>query len=174
MQQMKHTKNSRRLRLVFVESGVAAEAELLDAEAPSTCDALWAALVRPMRAFGMHARWVGAEVMIDMPSTHRTFDGAAIPLENATCFPLPGDLMFFHFPAHAWAGVREEIYEFGIVYGRDTRMFIPTGWSAGNRFGRITDNLDAFAAMCANVHREGWKEIEVSRIAATSVDSPHA
>jgi hypothetical protein len=51
-----------------------------------------------------------------------------------------------------------------MVYGRDTRMFIPTGWAPGNRFGRIVSNLDEFAAMCRRVHREGWKEIEVSRL----------
>lgn len=154
----------RRLRLTFGEDGVSAVAELLDAEAPVTCETLWAALARPMRGWGMHARWVGAEVMIDMPASHRTFDGASIPLENGTCFPIPGDLIWFHFPAHAWEGVHEPIYEFGIVYGRDTRMFIPIGWTPGNRFGRIVENLDAFAAVCKRVHREGWKEIDVERL----------
>ncbi len=155
---------ARRLRLTFVESGVSAVAELLDDEAPVTCETLWTALATPMRAFGMHGRWVGAEVMIDMPASHRTFDGSNVPLENGTCFPAPGDLMWFHFPRHAWADVHDEIYEFGMVYGRDTRMFIPIGWTPGNRFGRIVENLEAFAATCKRVHREGWKEIEVRRI----------
>src|SRR5690349_1854973 len=94
----------RRLSLTFLAENVSATAELLDEQAPVTCDALWSALATPMRAFGMHARWVGAEVMIDMPHSHRLFDGAALPPENQTCFPIPGDLMWFHFPARAWEG----------------------------------------------------------------------
>jgi len=141
-----------------------AEAEFLEEAAPKTCSALWKALEKPMTAQGIHGIWVGPEVMIDMPASHRVFDGSIIPHENQTCFPNPGDLVWFWFSSGAWFGLSEEVYEFGIVYARDVRMFIPCGWVAANVFGRVTQNLDGLAEACRRFREDGRREITISRI----------
>lgn len=140
-----------------------AEAVFLENEAPKTCATLWQALEKPMIARGLHGMWVGPEVMIDMPASHRVFDGSKIPKENQTCFPIPGDLVWFWFPPGAWSGLATEVYEFGFVYGRDARMFIPSGWVAANVFGRVVRNLEGLAEACSRFREDGRQDIIVTR-----------
>jgi hypothetical protein len=154
----------KRIRISIPDYGAEAEAIFLEDLAPITCATLWQALAKPMVARGLHGMWVGPEVMIDMPATHRIFAGAEIPRENQTCFPIPGDLVWFWFPPGAWIGLSEEVYEFGIVYGRDARMFIPSGWVAANVFGRITSNFEGLAKACARFREDGRRDIIVSCI----------
>lgn len=153
----------KRIQIAIPELRVTAGAELLEEAAPITCRTLWQALAKPMTERGLHAMWVGPEVMIDMPASHRTFDGSQIPPENQTSFPLPGDLIWFWFPAGSWNGLLAEIYEFGMVYGRNARMFIPSGWVAGNVFGRIDEHFEELAAALASFREVGRREITVSR-----------
>jgi hypothetical protein len=155
---------TKRLRIAIPDYGAEGEADLLEDAAPETCRALWGALEEPMTARGLHGMWVGPEVMIDMPESHRAFDGAKIPPENQTVFPIPGDLVWFWFPPGAWIGQKTAVYEFGIVYARDARMFIPSGWAPANVFGRITHNLDGIAAACRRFREDGRVDIIISRI----------
>jgi hypothetical protein len=154
----------KRIHIAIPDYGAEAEAEFLDDVAPVTSATLWQALERPMTARAIHGMWVGPEVMIDMPMSHRVFNGAAVPKENQTCFPLPGDLVWFWFPVGAWPGLTEEVYEFGFVYARDARMFIPPGWVPANVFGRVTHNLDGLARACRRFREDGRRDIIVSRI----------
>jgi len=154
----------RRIRILIPDYGAEAEAEFMDDAAPATCNALWDALQTPMIARGIHGMWVGPEVMIDMPASHRVFSGSALPGENQTCFPIPGDLVWFWFPPGAWSGLTEQVYEFGMIYARDARMFIPSGWAAATVFGRITRNLEGLARACRRFREEGQRDITVSRI----------
>lgn len=154
----------KRIRIAIPDYGAEAEAVFLEDAAPKTCAALWGALAEPMTARGLHGMWVGPEVMIDMPASHRVFDGSQIPPENQTCFPIPGDLVWFWFPPGAWTGLKEEVYEFGVVYARDARMFIPSGWVAANVFGRVTYNLEGLARACARFREDGRRDVIVRRI----------
>jgi hypothetical protein len=153
----------KRVLIRIPDYGAEAEAEFLEKAASKTCNSIWQALEKPMTARGIHGMWVGPEVMIDMPASHRTFDGSSVPRENQTCFPNAGDLVWFWFPAGAWFGLSEEVYEFGIVYARDARMFIPSGWVAANVFGRVTQNLDALAEACRRFREDGRREITICR-----------
>jgi hypothetical protein len=154
----------KRILIAIPDYGAEAEAELLEEVAPKTSSVLWQALEQPMTARGIHGMWVGPEVMIDMPHSHRIFDGSSIRRENQTCFPIPGDLVWFWFPRGAWIGLTDEVYEFGIIYARDARMFIPCGWAAANIFGRVTRNLDGLAQACRRFREDGRRDITVSRI----------
>ncbi len=154
----------KRIHIAIPDYNAEAEADLLEEVAPVTCKTLWQSLEQPMTACGIHGMWVGPEVMINMPMSHRVFDGAGVPKENQTCFPIPGDLVWFWFPQGAWPGLAEEVYEFGIVYGRDARMFIPNGWVPANVFGRITHNLEGLTEACRRFREDGRRNITIRRV----------
>jgi Protein of unknown function (DUF3830) len=154
----------RRIELIFDETSTRAVAELHEADAPKTCAAIWAGLEVPMRAKGIHAMFAGREIMIEMPEANRRFDPTAIPPENQTVTPLPGELMWFYFPDHSEAGFPREIYDFAIIYGRDTRILIPQGWVPGNVFATIIQGLPEFAQCCERVRTEGLKPFTVRRV----------
>ena len=154
----------RRIELIFDETDTRAIAELHEEEAPQTCKAMWAALEAPMRAKGIHAMFAGREIMIEMPDANRRFGPTTIPPENQTVTPLPGELMWFYFPDHSEVGFPREIYDFAIIYGRDTRILIPQGWVPGNVFATITQGLPEFARCCERVRTEGLKSFTVRRV----------
>jgi Protein of unknown function (DUF3830) len=154
----------RRIGLIFDETGATAIAEFHEDAAPRTCNAMWAALEVPMRATGIHAMFAGREIMIEMPKDNQRFDPTTIPPENQTVTPLPGELMWFYFPDHAEVGFPREIYDFAIIYGRDTRILIPQGWVPGNVFATITRGLPEFARCCERVRTEGLKSFTVRRV----------
>jgi len=82
---------AKRIEIVSVESRVKAIAELLEEEAPKTCEAMWKCLESPMEAEGIQAMWVGRELMFIMPEENRRVEPTSIPIENSTAYPLPGD-----------------------------------------------------------------------------------
>lgn len=152
------------ISLTFTENGVTARAVLLEDEAPKTCAAIWKALEVPLVNKGIHAMFAGREVMLELPEANRRFKPEEVPQENLTCFPAPGDLLWFYFGPHQERGFPDEIYDLAIFYGRDSRLLLPMGWVPGNHFGLIAENLLEFAKMCERVRTEGLKEIVVKRL----------
>jgi hypothetical protein len=154
----------RKIELIYPEYGVRAVAELLEDQAPKTCEAIWKGLERPLNGKGLHAMFCGREVMVEMPDENKTFDPLAIPPENQTCFPIPGDILWYYFAPRQECGFPSEIYDIAIIYGRDTRMIMPLGWVPGNLFATITENLKEFADVCSRVRSEGVKDIVIRRM----------
>lgn len=154
----------RRLRISIPKYELQAEALLHCDLARVTTGTIWSALATPMTTQGIHAMWVGPEIMMDIPVSHRNFHGRDVPPENQTSFPIPGDLVWFYFPVGTLPGLETDLYEFGFVYDRNARMFGPTGWLAGNVFGSVTSNLREFASALKNFRTEGCAEITVSRL----------
>ena len=60
-------------------------------------------------------------------------------------------------------GTPRAVYDFGIFYGPEARILLPTGWRPSNHFGDIVENLDEFAAVCARCQSEGVKLIRIER-----------
>ena len=154
---------ARQLYLRFTEAGPTSLMTLFDEAAPRTADAVWNALTTPVRSTAMHAMFAGPEIMIDLPESARNFDPDGIPDEHQTCFPAPGDCLWFHQGANAMKGLEFEMWEIGMFYGQGGRVFGPLGWTPVNIFGTITDNLEGFAAACAEMRVTGAKELEVGR-----------
>jgi hypothetical protein len=147
-----------------VETGVRAVAELVEPRAPKTCEVLWKALEKPIIAQGIHAAWTGRCVYIEIPEANRTFDPAAVPVENATLYPIPGDVMFAYAQQPAEEDVPGPIPEIGLVYGREVRFYEYSGYHAMNIWARITEGLDELAAQCRKLRTEGVKKFRISRI----------
>lgn len=154
----------KRIRLTFVEEGVCAIAELLEDQAPQTARMIWELLEQPLENEAIHAMFTGRELSFGVPESRLSQEQAfALPPENQTMFPIPGDLVWNAYLPYQWQGLPRAVYDFGIFYGRECRILLPTGWRPSNRFGVIVENLEAFAQVCARVQREGVKRIRLER-----------
>ena len=154
---------ARQLYIRFTASDTTSIVTLFDDRAPRTAAAIWDAVAQPVRSTAMHAMFAGPEIMIDLPPEARGFDPTAIPDEHQTCFPEPGDCLWFYQGANAMKGLEFEMWEIGMFYGAGGRVFGPLGWTPVNIFGTITENLDGFAAACADMRMTGAKELELGR-----------
>jgi hypothetical protein len=154
----------RKIELTIVDAGISAVAELLEEEAPITSAALWQALETPIVHKGIHAMWTGREIMVEIPAENYRFDPLSVPLENATIYPLPGDLMWAYFPDHVERGFPRAIWDFIIMYGADSSVNCALGTMPANVWARITENLPAFAAGCETLRMEGMKTFRIRRL----------
>ena len=152
------------IELTIIEENISAIAELLEEQAPVTCEALWQALETPIVHKGIHAMWTGREIMVEIPQENYRFDPLSVPLENATIYPLPGDLMWAYFADHVERGFSRSIWDFIIIYGPDSTVNCALGTLPANVWAHITENLTAFAAGCETLRTEGMKTFRIRRL----------
>ncbi len=149
----------RRMRITLQRRGASCVAELLDKQAPRTCDAVWAAL--PQGGDAQHAKYARNEVYTMVPR----FAAEPPGLENPTITPIPGDVVYFDFAAgmldqsfRADQGVDElpGVVDLAIFYGRNNLLLNgDVGWVPGSVYATITDGLEAMAEACHDVWRSG-------------------
>lgn len=156
---------SKRIQLTLVDSGTTAIAELYEEDAPRTAAAMWEVLAQPYEAQTLHGIFEGRKITLEPPAANRTPDAATIPAENTTAYPVTGDLLFKYFAPHAVRGLPEGQWDVALIYGPEVIMKNPLGILAYNLWARITANLEAFAAECAQVRLTGAKTIRLSRLA---------
>jgi hypothetical protein len=143
----------RQIEIIFVNRNVRGVATLLDDAAPRTCEAVWNAL--PIEGGTQHARWAGREVYVLVPPL-ATDPGQ----ENATIFPIPGDLLFFTVSASSIDVPPERrtgkpFVDIALFYGRNSHLLGPDGYMPGNLFATVTENLEGLAKACESIFREG-------------------
>lgn len=150
---------SRLLRITLAKRGVSCIAELLEKEAPRTCEAVWNAL--PQGGDAQHAKYARNEVYTMVPR----FSEAPIGQENPTVTPIPGDVVLFDFPG----GMLDEefksdkgvaglpgVIDLAIFYGRNNLLLNgDVGWVPGNVYATIVEGLDQIAQACHDVWRSG-------------------
>ena len=157
---------SRAIRISEARSGLAVTAVLLDGKAPGNAEFLWRYLATPRRVPAIHAMWTGPEISCPIPSAH--LDAAtrskALPPENATVTPQPGDLVLSHVPARMWGGNPDPIFDIGLFYGAGARLLFPSGWLAGSVFAEIRpEERQGLADACNAIRRRGACEIGFAR-----------
>jgi hypothetical protein len=147
---------ARKIEIVLEERGIRAVAEMLDDEAPKTCRAVWDAL--PQTGPTYHAKWANNEIYILTPPFAPEEPGR----ENATVFPIPGDLCYFFVPpgGHVPPDMREQCGETGVIdlaifYGRNNYLLAPDGHMPGNLFATITEGLKELAVASQDLWRNG-------------------
>lgn len=147
---------TRRIEILLEPRGIRAVAELLDEEAPKTCEAVWQGL--PQSGPIWHAKFANNEIFILTPPFAPEEPGR----ENGTVFPIPGDLLYFFIPpgSPVPAEVREQANATGLVdlalfYGRNNYLHGPEGHMPGNLFATITEGLKPLAAACQEIWRHG-------------------
>lgn len=139
--------------------GVTCVAELLDKDAPRTCDAVWDAL--PLGGEAYHAKYARNEVYTMVPRFAPDEPG----LENPTVTPIPGDLVYFSFTGGMLdRSFKEEkgidglpgVIDLAIFYGRNNLLLNgDVGWVPGNVYGRVVEGLDRMADACNDLWRSG-------------------
>ncbi|HTK66295.1 MAG TPA: DUF3830 family protein [Pseudonocardia sp.] len=149
---------ARLMRITLAKRGVSCIAELLDEQAPRTCEAVWAAL--PQSGEAQHAKYARNEVYTMVPRL-----GPEVGTENPTVTPIPGDVVYFEFSGgmldrafKADQGIDElpGVVDLAIFYGRNNLLINgDVGWVPGNVYGSIVEGLDAMAQACHDVWRSG-------------------
>jgi Protein of unknown function (DUF3830) len=139
--------------------GVSCVAELLEKDAPRTCEAVWSAL--PLGGDAYHAKYARNEVYTMV----ERFAGEEVGLENPTVTPIPGDVVYFSFPGGMLdRAFKEEknihdlpgVIDLAIFYGRNNLLLNgDVGWVPGNVYATIVDGLDRMAEACNDVWRSG-------------------
>jgi hypothetical protein len=156
---------AKKIEIVAVESGVKAVAELHENAAAQTCELMWKCLETPMETEGIQAMWVGPELMFLMPEENQKGDPTTLPLENATAYPQPGDVLFAYYPP----GITQQYYDdfrdkpvwdFFLIFGPDPIL----GGTGVTVWAHITEGLEGFAQECSKVRLEGNKPFRVRRL----------
>lgn len=150
---------SRYLSITLARRGVGCVAELLEKDAPRTCEAVWRAL--PLEGPAQHAKYARNEVYALIPR----FTEGIVGQENPTVTPIPGDLVFFDFPGGMLDRSFKEdtgvcglpgVIDLAIFYGRNNLLLNgDVGWVPGNVYGTVVEGLEAMAEACHDVWRSG-------------------
>ena len=142
-----------RIRLAFPRERATAEAQLLWAEAPKTCETIVAAL--PFSGESHHGIYSGSECVLLLE------DVIHLPRENATSKVTKGDVAFTWMAAGSSYGVNEDFAEVCWFYDIDAQPRMWEGPVQVNVFARIVPPADAFYAVCRRMRREGAKPFSV-------------
>jgi hypothetical protein len=160
---------SRAIHITEPTSGLSVTAPLLDGKAPDNAAFLWDYLAEPRLVGGIHAMWTGPEISCPIPSAH--LEGAAyasaLPPENATLHPQPGDIVLSYVPARMWGGAPNPIFDIGLFYGPGARLLFPIGWLAGSVVAQVLpEEREAFAAACSIIRKHGACDVTFARAEA--------
>jgi hypothetical protein len=156
--------SDRKLYIEFTQAKVRGIINLYWDHAPKTVAAIWGALETPMRVEASHAIFSGPEIMTGLPEANRNFDPLSIPDENQTIQPEAGELLWYYQKKNFFRIDPDEFWEIGLFYAHGGRTFGPTGWIPCNYFGKVVEGLDAIAAQCRLIRREGVKTVEIGRL----------
>ena len=150
---------SRHLSITLPHRGVSCVAELLDKDAPRTCEAVWQAL--PLSGDAYHAKYARNEVYTMV----ERFADEEPGLENPTVTPIPGDVVYFSFNGGMLdRRFKEEkgidalpgVIDLAIFYGRNNLLLNgDVGWVPGNVYATIVEGLEPMAEACNDVWRSG-------------------
>lgn len=154
----------RQIRLTFPETGESVVADLLDAEAPSVCEAVWNTL--PLEKKMIHGMYSGPEIFMVLDKAQ------AVPLENGVQLPLPGELLYFYDPGTSAAGGNRAVSEICFVYSRGVVLkqheSVPTFACVFARVrGDWMRDWTGFAAACRRIRTERTAHMRIERVEAT-------
>jgi hypothetical protein len=150
----------RQIKLTFPEMNIEAVATLIEDKAPDTCATVWKFLEKPFEATVRIGIETGPEIWFLVPPAPE------LPNENSTVFPIPGDLLFYHYDGQLPHG--EKVYDIGIYYNRGGKSLLNVGWTPGNLFATISENLSGVQQVAREMFQSGPKKIVVERVSAGS------
>jgi hypothetical protein len=122
----------KQFEIVFEASGATVTADLLEDEAPLTCENFWEGIAEPVRDKIHHGGETGPEMWIFVPEPKEE-----LPYENSTVFPEHGEIVYYHYRQPPTRdGVM--VYDIGIYWDRGQSK-LKQGWIAANLFARVND-----------------------------------
>lgn len=158
--------SQRAIKISEPRSNLSVFAPLLDAKAPDNVAFLWDYLSEARIVAGIHAMWTGPEISCPIPAAHLKGApyAAALPAENATLTPQPGDVVLSYVPPRMWGGNPDAIFDIGLFYGQGARLLFPIGWLAGSVVAQVrSEEREQFAAACGIIRRSGACDVTFER-----------
>lgn len=134
----------RKMRITLKGSKAYATAVLHEDLAPETCREIMKVL--PFEGEALHAKWGGNEIWASLPKVNVS------KFENGNVFASPGEIMLVR-PAPG-------AFDLVIFYGKGW-CFGPSGFTPGNHFATIVENLPEFAKACQGLLRKGSQKVAV-------------
>ena len=153
------------MRITSNAAGLDVRADFLATKAPQNTFFLLSYLEHPRVVPGLHAMWTGPEISCPVPPAHLlgASYASALPPENVTLHPQPGDVVLAYVPAMVWGGNPNPIFDIGLFYGPGARMFFPIGWLAGSVVAQVRpEDRAALADACGRIRRSGACDITFS------------
>ena len=150
------------VRRIAINFGRAkAVAELLEDEAPRSCDLIWGLL--PLEGKPFHTIESGREIFLQIPEPEPDI----VP-ENQTTHQIPGDLLFYYKPMiyvePRWPEVRRQAAVVAFCYGRDTQVRGTYRPLAVNIAGRIVEGLGRLVEESIRLRNEGVDKISFTKM----------
>ncbi len=134
-------------------------AQLLEEEAPRTCQAIWELL--PLEGQAKPGLVSGSEAYLTLKG------GSGIPFENQTIYPIPGDIVFYLQPSTyvdpEVGGAERHRETIGVMYGL-AQVCGPVVPLPLNLFATAVEGLSEFSAEVARMRREGFGPLTISRV----------
>ncbi len=155
---------AKRIQLTILDSGVTVVADLYEDLSPRTVAAMWQMLEKPYEARTVNSKFAGRKITLEPPPENRTFDPEAIPSESMTVYPLEGNLLWNYVPPRSVRGMPNGMWDVMVIYGPEVILRNPAGQIPSNLWGHITENMEAFAAECADGRISGAKTVRLSRL----------
>ncbi len=135
-------------RIELEIAGIRAVADLLDDQAPRTCQAIYELL--PIHDRTIHVRWSGSAWR-----TEKNYPLQLGEIENKVTRLDVGDLIYYD---DARYGLFKIAFAYGPCQWRDDAGEL---WVA--RFARVVENQDAFVQVCQRILFEGPQVVTISR-----------
>jgi hypothetical protein len=150
----------RHIRLTFVGTGESVIAELLDDEAPKTCQMIWNWL--PLERDIVHGRVSGLELLVALDRPEPA------PAENQAMMPLPGEILYVFVNNTSVTGKSGPAAGICFIYGRGVTLRGAEGIVLhGNLFARIPGDWKydwvAFQDACLRV-RHASARLRMERV----------
>jgi uncharacterized protein DUF3830 len=147
--------------LTFAETGESVVADLLEAEAPRICEAVWEML--PVEKKMIHGMYSGPEVFMVLDKAQE------ISRENDVQLPLPGEILYFYDPGTSAGGGNRAVSEICVVYGRGVSLkqhdAVPTFASLFARIpGDWRRDWTDFAAACRRIRTDRASRMRIERM----------
>lgn len=147
---------ARRIKISFPDLGMEVLADLNEEGAPDTCEHVWKSLEKPVEGPFYHGHETGPEIFFMMPAA------PDLPNEASTVFPIPGDILFYHYDGQLPHG--EKVYDIGVYYGRGGKGLLAVGWTPGNLVATVTEDLQKLQQAGRLISNKGPQRAIVSRV----------
>ncbi|MFC1671875.1 DUF3830 family protein [Planctomycetota bacterium] len=121
---------AKQFEIIFEESGATVVADLLEDEAPITCENFWEGIAEPVHEKISHGGETGPEMWCFVPPPKEE-----LPYENSTVFPEHGEIVYYHYRQPPTRD-GTMVYDIGIYWDRGQSK-LKQGWIAANLFARV-------------------------------------
>jgi hypothetical protein len=123
---------AKQFEIVFEKSGATLTADMLEDEAPITCENFWEGIAEPVHEKIHHGGETGPEMWCFVPPPKEE-----LPYENSTVFPEHGEIVYYHYRQPPTRDGKM-VYDIGIYWDRGQSK-LKQGWVAANLFARVSD-----------------------------------